>query len=70
MNEIPQPADENPVETPPPAKKPEVSTVGTQRQAPVGGWRDLFAGRVALAVMVLLWVAFLVWVLWKMWRVQ
>jgi hypothetical protein len=59
------PADESPIEPPP--KKREVSTVGTERQMPVGGWGDLFSGRVALAVMVLLWVAFLVWVLWKLW---
>jgi hypothetical protein len=65
MENGPGHADESPIE--PPAKKPEVSTVGTERQAPVGGWRDLFSGRVALAVIVLLWVAFLMWVLWKLW---
>jgi hypothetical protein len=65
MDDNPTPPDESPIE--PAAKKPEVSTVGTERQMPVGGWRDLFSGRVALAMLVLLWVAFLVWVLWKLW---
>jgi hypothetical protein len=59
-------SDETPFE--PPAKKPEVSKIGAERQPPVGGWRDLSAGKIALAVMVLLWVTFLVWVLWEIWR--
>jgi hypothetical protein len=41
--------------------------LGTERQSRIGGWwRDLFTGRVALAVLVLLWVVFLVFILLRL----
>ena len=38
--------------------------LGTERRPTVGGWRDLFTTRVALAAIVLFWVAFLAGVVW------
>jgi hypothetical protein len=59
-------SDESPVEPPP--KKRRVSRIGAKRRAPAAAGRDLFAGKIALAVVVLLSAAFLVWVLWEFWR--
>jgi hypothetical protein len=49
-----------------PLNEPHIDPrLGTERQTRIGGWwRDLFTTRMALALMVLLWVGFLVWILW------
>jgi hypothetical protein len=54
--------DENPYD--PPRQSNIDPKVGTEREPTIGGWGDLFMTRVALAAIVLFWVAFLVAILW------
>jgi hypothetical protein len=58
--------DDNPYEAP---QEPHVDPeLGTERQPTIGGWGDRFMTRVALAVIVLLWVVFLGWVVFRLMR--
>jgi hypothetical protein len=56
-------ADDNPYDAPQAPSKIDPD-LGTERRPTIGGWRDLFITRAALAVIVLFWVAFLAGVVW------